>query len=339
MFLLHSFIHSFVHSFVHPSIRTALGSGVEQYHSTKTNYIGNSLWAFGSTGVHVFSPDGSIQHRHVPPEDVCEEAPDYDGSYRNRKCRFYDVVSDGKKYVWAATERDTPVMDVFDIDTGAIVGSFETCLSPNTLEYHPLRDEIWARCGGLDVNSTDPTHLDVISAASPSGEIQTNILVQERALAEGLSSQGSSIVHPGLGDMGYLTDDNLPGLFKIDLSKKDVVGNIALSPPSNGLEEAVYSDVNNHIFVKATFCCTCGSPEADMESCGRGDGGPVSPVTGKSAGATGVNGVCGRDCDTAEGVNNVGVYEFDTKSGTVVATHKLADGMTGRPFVSANGST
>lgn len=297
------------------------------------------MWAFGSAGVHVFSPDGSTELHHVPPEDVCQEAEDYDGSYRNRKCRFYDVVSDGKKYVWAATERDTPMMDVFDIDTGAIVGSFEACMSPNKLEYHPLREEIWARCGDLDVNGTDPTHLDVISANSPGGQIKTNILVQERALEAGLSSSGSSIVHPDLGDIGYLTDDNLPGLFKIDLSKKDVVGNIPMSPPSNGLEDAVYSEINGHIFVKATFCCTCGSLDADKEDCGRYEPSPVSPVSGKSAGMTDVNGVCGRDCDTADGVNNIGVYEFDTKTNSVVATHKMADGMTARPFVSANGST
>lgn len=102
---------------------------------------------------------------------------------------------------------------------------------------------------------------------------------------------------------------------------------------------AVYSEVNSHIFAKATFCCTCGSADTDLEECGRSEPAPVSPVSGKSAGMQDVSGVCGRDCDTAEGVNNVGIYEFDTKTGMVVGTHKLADGMTGRPFVSANGST
>ena len=166
----------------------------------------------------------------------------------------------------------------------------------------------------------------------------TNILVQERALAEGLSSSGSSIVHSDLGDMGYLTDDSHSGLFMIDLSKKDVVANIALEPVSNGLEDAVYSEVNGHIYAKAEFCCTCGSADSDVESCGRGDGEPVSPVSGKSAGQTDVTGTCGRTCDAVPGINNVGIYEFDTKTQSVVATHKLADGMTGRPFVSANGS-
>ena len=57
-------------------------------------------------------------------------------------CSFYDVVSDGKKYVWGAVSRGVPKIDVFDIDTGATVGSFETCNTPRDIEYHPLRDEI-----------------------------------------------------------------------------------------------------------------------------------------------------------------------------------------------------
>ena len=67
------------------------------------------------------------------------------------------------------------MVDVFDIDTGAVVGSFEHCLSPNNLKYHPLRDEVWVRCSEIDGNSTNLTHFDVFSASNPSGEIQTNI--------------------------------------------------------------------------------------------------------------------------------------------------------------------
>ena len=242
------------------------------------------MWTFGSSGVNVYSPDGSAVHRHVPPEAVCEEPAGYTGGGGpSSHCRFYDVVSDGKKYVWAAVARGVSTVDVFDIDTGAIVGSFASCHSPNNLEYHPLRDEVWVRCSDIDVNSTDPTHLDVFSASTPNGEIQTNILVKERALKEGLSSSGYSVINPDLGDIGYLTDGEQPNLFKIDLSTKDVIDSIELPPVAHGLYEAVYSQVNKHIFVRAQMCCTCGTENADRDSCGRSPGYPVSPTTGFSA--------------------------------------------------------
>jgi len=242
------------------------------------------MWSFGKSGVFVFSPDGSKQHSHVPAEAVCEEPAGSDGGWSSSVCRFYDIVSDGKKYVWAAAERGQSMVDVFDIDTGAVVGSFEACLSPNNLEYHPLRDEVWVRCGEIDVNSTNPTHLDVFSASNPSGEIQTNILMQERALKEGLSSSGASVINDDLGDVGYLTDSSQPYLFKMDLSTKTIIDKIEMVPASHGLYEAVYSEVNNHIFVHAQMCCTCGSEDSDLESCGRsGTGYSVSPTTGSSA--------------------------------------------------------
>ena len=63
------------------------------------------MWSFGKSGVFVFSPDGSKQYSHVPAEAVCEELAGSDGGWSSSVCRFYDIVSDGKKYVWAAAAR------------------------------------------------------------------------------------------------------------------------------------------------------------------------------------------------------------------------------------------
>lgn len=52
----------------------------------------------------------------------------------------------------------------------------------------------------------------------------------------------------------------------------------------------------------------------------------------------GAMGICGRSCSGVEGVDTIGVYEFDTKSESVVATHLLADGFGGEPFLSPDGS-
>ena len=52
----------------------------------------------------------------------------------------------------------------------------------------------------------------------------------------------------------------------------------------------------------------------------------------------GVTGVCGSSCEGITGVDTVGVYEFDPKSQSVVATHLLEDGIGGDPYPSPNGS-
>jgi hypothetical protein len=242
------------------------------------------MWVLGSTGVFIYSPDGKDKKVSIDGEAICHEEPEKPGSGYYSTCRFYDVISDGKKYVWASLARGIPKIDLFDINTGSVVGSFETCMSPSSLEYHPLRDEVWVRCSDMAENSTMQTSLDVFSASSPSGAIQTNILMEDRALKEGLSSTGYSVIDNSLGDVGYLTDRDIPYLFKVDLSSKKILDKIEMTPPSNGLYEAAYSPVNKHIFARSVVCCTCGFEGSDLgESCGRYDGSPINPMTGANA--------------------------------------------------------
>lgn len=259
---------------------------MDQFHfKDPETFVGSSMWLFGKEGVYVYSPDGSEQRHHVPQQQVCGDPDSFVGpSYMY--CRFNDMVTDGKKFVWAATSRNPSHITLFDINTGALVGNFESCVNPNDLEYHPLRDEVWVRCENEDDDgSNNPTHLDVFAASNPSGDIPTNILLKDRALQEGLSSSGYSVIHPDLGDVGYLTDDSNPNLFKIDLSSKEIMDIISLDDPSmaHGLYTAAFSPANGHIFVRALMCCTCGEDDSDVASCGRGGAKPISPTTGKSA--------------------------------------------------------
>ena len=127
------------------------------------------------------------------------------------------------------------------------------------------------------------SNLDVFSASNPSGDIQANILTKERALEQGLSSRGHAIIDNTLGDIGYLTDSELPFLFKLDLSQKTIIDKFELTTIANGLYEAAYSKVNKHIFVRYVVCCSCGFEGSDVENCGRSGGSLVSPVTGPSA--------------------------------------------------------
>ena len=238
------------------------------------------MWILDTKGVYIYSPDGKEEKVAIDGEAICDSSDDSSSSGWSRKCRYYDVISDGKKYVWASMARDAPKIDLFDINTGSVVGSFDTCMNPRSLEYLPLRDEVWIRCSDIDANSTEPTSLDVFSASNPSGDIQTNIVMEDRALKEGLSSTGHSVVDNSRGDVGYLTDHDLPYLFKVDLSTKAIIEKFEMSPPTNGLYEMAYSPVNKHIFVRSIVCCTCGFEGADLgDDCGRYDPVDVNPVT------------------------------------------------------------
>lgn len=234
---------------------------------------------FHRKGLAIYTADGKELKKTVDPERICLDKPGYvSTSGWNSHCRFYDVVSDGKKYVWAAVSRGVSKINVFDIDTGDIVGAFETCADPSGLEYHALRDEVWVRCYDVDDDSEEKTLLDVFSASSPSVNVQTDILWR----TDGLSSRGVSVIDKTLGDVGFLTDRDLPYLFKIDLSEKKILDRIAF-PEAHGLYESAYSSVNKHVFVRSQVCCTCGSPSADRESCGRGSGSLVNVTTGPNA--------------------------------------------------------
>lgn len=193
-----------------------------------------------------------------------------------------DIVSDGKKYVWAAINRaGNPHIYAFDIDSASLVGSFQTCSSPDSLEYHPLRDEIWVRCTDVEVNSTVATNLDVFSASTPGVDIQVDILTKERALNEGLTSNGYSVVDYTLGDVGYMTDSDLPHLFQVDLSQKTIVNKFEMPAPTpHGLYNAVYSPINKHIFIRSMVCCTCGFEGADLDTCGTRTPYNVTTTTG-----------------------------------------------------------
>lgn len=70
------------------------------------------------------------------------------------------------------------------------------------------------------------------------------------------------------------------------------------------------------------------------EDCGRYGGSNITLTTGPDAGQT-MMGQCGR-CDGLP-VDNIGVYEFNTQTDSVVDHHTMADGTGGDPFGSPDG--
>ena len=49
-------------------------------------------------------------------------------------------------------------------------------------------------------------------------------------------------------------------------------------------------------------------------------------------------GVCGSSCESQAGIDTIGVYEYDTGSDRVVATHMMKEGVGGDPYPSPDGS-
>jgi len=278
----------------------------------------------------IYDPSGKVEKKSTAAKEICHNVTGYRGGEFELSCSFYDIVSDGKKFVWSAVSRGVSKIDVFDIDTGATVGSFETCMTPRDIEYHPLRDEIWVRCQG----TTDEFggYMDVFSAAAPSADTFASIDVTGNHT---LSAYGYSVIDNSLGDVGYATVWNQPRLYKIDLSERKVLGNFTI-PNAYGGYEVAYSRVNEHIFVRASVCCTCGFDGSDLgEDCGRYGSSNVTITTGPFAGTI-AEGQCGR-CDGLVNVDTLGVYEFDTGTDSFVTNHLMPDGTGGDPFGSPDG--
>jgi len=312
-------------------VASMVNTAKDQHHINR-EFIGNSLWVFGSEGVTIFNPDGSANLKSIDKNDICHMVPGYHGNDMRLSCSFYDVVSDGKRFVWAAVSRGIAKIDILDIDTGDIVGAFETCMNPRKLEYHPLREEIWVRCSEVESNATSPSYLDVFSTSSPSVAIETDMLLKEDST---LSSRGFSVIDNTLGDVGYVTDRDQPYLFKIDLSDKSIIDKFEL-PLAYGAYEVAYSPMNRHVFVRGTVCCTCGFEGADVLACSRYGSDSVNVTTGNWAGSININGMCNR-CDGLVGVDTLGVYEFDTTTDTFVGNHIMKEGFGGDPFPSPDG--
>ena len=57
-----------------------------------------------------------------------------------------------------------------------------------------------------------------------------------------------------------------------------------------------------------------------------------------NSGRSDVIGLCGSSCEGVEGVDTIGVYEFDSVTETVVGTHVMKEGTGGDPYPSPDGS-
>ena len=88
------------------------------------------MWIFNPDGLTIMSPAGDT----ILVQDKSKVCPNLRTNYQGVEtddCSFFDVQSDGHRYVWAANHDDSPhKIDVFDINTGAYAGYAPTCSTP-----------------------------------------------------------------------------------------------------------------------------------------------------------------------------------------------------------------
>jgi len=294
-----------------------------------SDFIGRTpkMWMFGDNGVDIYTADGSEHLKHIPPETACHVV-NWRGNDRLR-CDFMDVVSDGKKYVWASVSRGGDKIDVFSIDSGDLVGSFATCESAYDLDYHPLREEVWVHCSKF--NEYQNSHMDVFSVNSPSVPITTRVMMHDNTPAR---SYGKLVLDPALGDVAWSTVYGLNEVFKIDLATRTIIENVTIvedNPRFFGFYDMAFCPVNQHLFLRSQVCCTCGYEGADNLECGNYGSSNIT-IDGILR-----EGQCGRHC-VGGPADTIGVVELNTLNNTVVAQHQFVGAAPiDQPLVSPDG--
>lgn len=273
------FGHNFTHTSYLLTLRQKKGrvSGTDSYFMTPTIDERNdgapgAIWVFGETGVHIYSPDGERVLNHMPNTDICRFEVDTRTGDASQKCSFQDAVMDGKKYVWATNSQDGHFIEVFSMETGVHVASVPTCTSPYFLEYLPLREEVWVRCWRSNIPE-DEGHIDSFSVNSLSAiHLQVNLSgIQERG-------NGMFVLDSSLGNKGYSGSLSSQELHEFDSNTKQLT-RVHELPMVSGLYNMAYSHVNQHLFLRAYVCCSCGTPQSDRVECPR-NAQNVSVLTG-----------------------------------------------------------
>ena len=300
--------------------QTAVHQSADIYFHEKSA-LGASMWHFSGDGLTIYSPEGAVLKEHRK-KTLCTP---YIGGYSQtlqEDCSYFTMASDGHRYVWAASHAGKNHIDAFDIDTGDYAGYQETCSTPLDLSYQTSRKEMWLRCAAQDGDEGHTGEIDVFSSGSLSSD-------HELIHLNGTSRPyGRLAIHSSMGPVAYASSYNMNWISQLDLSSKTVSEEYQI-PKAYGSYGMVYSPENEHLYMRARVCCTCGVPgESDVDSCGRYSpptGSPVMIQTGPSASANPRNGTCGQGC-LGSVSDTIGVAEFDTVSKTFVAEHNIKAG-------------
>jgi len=275
------------------SCTSALQQVADIYYHEK-EYMGPAMWVFAKDGISWYQADGTlIKGKTFDSDHSCTSG-----------CNFYDVATDGKNYVWAATMHTNSV-SMYDIDTGDKIAEVGSCGTPLDVKFHPGREELWVRCADA---KGDRGHVDVISMNSLHRQETTRMVTYDTSLYR---NYGWLEVSSDLGNYGWTTQYNWPFLTQVDLSSSEVES-IPL-PIGMGAYVTAYSKVNKHLYLQNRVCCSCGLQSDTGVECSVYSPRLVKTVnvtTGVNKGLMNVQGLCGKECQGSKA--DPGIQEFDT---------------------------
>jgi len=317
-------------------------------------FKGPKVWIFNNrknkkkSSIQIYNPAGDTLHATIPESHYCPPTDDDKAPV----CNIHSVVSDYKRYVFAASSSHSDAskskFHAFDVNTGGIVGIFNNdCLwksnndrhhnsrrKRNGLSYHSLQNELWSHCYSpsslVDDENTCETHVwsvqDSYPQLSSSSKKNIRVVNKNNTVNKLLIDDESYVIDPQtLGTAAYVLPPwhkvSQPTLYKVDTLHKTLQEEIVLNVAGNenatstyGIQELTYSKVNQHLFVRTVVCCTC---ESLKDGCDGSEGAiPSGPFAGQI-------GVCSPVCDGVAGIDTGGVLEIDTASDShpIVATH------------------
>lgn len=238
------------------------------YHETSSTRLPEAVWVFSSEGLSILSVDGTQALKTLSAKEM---------DCGSQGCNYFDIVTDGHKYVWANALHSSPNrIDAFSLESGDYLGGVATCSTPLDTDYVVNREELWVRCAGFsDPDDPSAAHLQVIQANSLGGASQQLRLTDSR-------SYGYATFHSSLGNYGYATVNDEAVIWKIDLANRMPVANFTMDK-AHSAYDMTYSKVNKHLYIRSRVCCTCGFEGADAATCGRFSGSPGKNIqTGPS---------------------------------------------------------
>jgi len=307
----------------------ALQQVADLYYHQK-EYMGPAMWLFAGDGIAWYKMNGDlIKDKTLDSDHSCTPPSRYGGG-----CNFYDVATDGKSYVWAATMH-TNSISMYDIDTGDKVAEVGSCGTPLDVKYHPGREELWTRCAAA---RGDAGHVDVVSLNSLHRQENPRLVSDKKPSRTNpyVRHYGRLEVSADMGGYGWASHYSNPYLSQFDLSSQEVI-NYPL-PNNVGSYEIAYSKVNKHVYVAERICCSCGEDMDTMANC-TSRAVPVNVTSGVNKGLINVPGYCSTNCKGTKA--DPGVQEFDTVSKKFIQAINCnpSAGYGGTPLGSPSGET
>lgn len=306
----------------------------------------DKVWAFATSGIHVFTTDGKLETLHRHQDEVCQASPNSDDSGVNTDCRYVEGVDDGERYVWVSNSRgDNELrpeshryyMDAYDRNTAQLVASIPTCSVVRTVKYAPHRREIWNNCwinSKMEVPSDG--QIDVFSTAAFGLEHQAVVL------GEIAHEHGDVFIDEALPLMAFGFSTSGGTLFEIEPNTKDVVAEIDI-PGSTAGGEFAFSKINKHLFIRNYNDCSCGTDKDTGVACeSSGELGykglkNVTVTTGPNADSEKQqDGFSGKFCRGSKADTN-GVWEYEPATRRFLSKHVVPGANGAKPFATPDG--